>query len=181
MIHEESLEKQETRLVANDASFVIELGFVRQMSGELGKRTLQDMCFKSFPTAEVSISPEDCYKRIVEITKSDLWLFVDKTAHGEVEKAKKWVQSLADGFAASHHGLLETKRQKGKTSGDADVMIDVPVFGADALGIIYKSVKKKGDKAGSDDLKPLVSMSHLLSDATKRPRMRLMMHLHSCG
>eukprot|EP00971_Amphidinium_carterae_P113358 2245799-Amphidinium_carterae.1 len=69
------------------------------MSGELGKRTLQDMCSNCFPTASVKVSPEECYKRIGEITKSDLWQFVDKTAHGEVEKVKKWVQSLADGFA----------------------------------------------------------------------------------
>eukprot|EP00971_Amphidinium_carterae_P352360 6492562-Amphidinium_carterae.3 len=153
--------------------------------GDLGKRTLQDMCLSSFPSSDVAISPEDSYKRIVEITKTDLWQFVEKSAHGEVEKVKKWVQNLADGFAPRAPVLnssaflhqawsriaffaRESKKPRAKKSEDGEVLPDIPIFGAEALEMIHKLVKKKGDKATSDDLKPLVSMIHLLSDATKK-------------
>eukprot|EP00971_Amphidinium_carterae_P348088 6490312-Amphidinium_carterae.3 len=159
----ESLEKQRSRLVGNDSSFVIELAFVQQMSGELGKKCLQDLCMQCLPSPERSITPPICQQRIVEITKSELWHYVEKTAHGEVEKVKKWVDNVSGGFApkppAAHSSefLLrawntlayfarETKRQKVKTSEGAEEMQDTVVFGTQALEIMFKACKKKGDK-----------------------------------
>eukprot|EP00971_Amphidinium_carterae_P062196 1231028-Amphidinium_carterae.4 len=183
VLHQESLEKQRSRLVGNDASFVIELAFVQQMTGELGKQTLQDKCLQCLPSSATDVTPDVCYKNIVAITTSELWQFVDKSSHGEVEKVKKWVESMASGFAAKppvahSSGFLlqawgclgyfarETKRQKIKKDGHEEVK-ETHLFGADALKIKFEAVKKKGDKVGSDDLKLLVSLRHLLDDAMR--------------
>eukprot|EP00971_Amphidinium_carterae_P300514 5970893-Amphidinium_carterae.1 len=153
------------------------------MSGELGKQTLQENCLTCLPSEGNAVTPEECYKQIVAITTSELWQFVEKTSHGEVEKVKKWVESVASGFVAKppvahSSGFLlqswgrldyfarETKRQKIKKDGNEEVK-ETHLFGADALKIMFKAVKAKGDRVSSDDLKLLVSLRHLLDDTMR--------------
>eukprot|EP00971_Amphidinium_carterae_P329437 6461886-Amphidinium_carterae.1 len=159
------------------------MAFVQQMSGALGKQTLQQSCMLCLPSVERATTVSDCQKKLVEITKSELWQFVEQSAHGEVEKVKKWVDSLERGFPpkvpAEHSSAFllqawralgyfarESKRLKVKVSEDKTETKDVPIFGAEALEMKFKLVKKKGDTVTSDDIKLLVSTRHLLDDAT---------------
>ena len=169
-LHQEFLEKHESGLAAVDASYKIDMAFIKGTAGEAGEQVLKNAVLRILPSRETAVSVKDALHGVQQMQLSDLYLFCRPGPRGLVDACGNMLSQMLAGrkptFPVSD-GEFATLLKDRFACFCRQQIGDGEAIGIAAATSKFNEIQSKSDDGSLriSDLEPLWTFSYLLNDA----------------